>query len=120
MILVDFTTDARNDLFDAVKYYESREYGLGKRLRDEVAMMLETAAHSPYLWRERAAGYRRINCPIFPYYIAYVIRDEVLRRCCACCKQEAARLLEFKATLMFCNLRHGGLFHLRPGFLKGA
>lgn len=78
MIPVDFAIDARNDLFDAVNYYESKENGLGKRLSDEGAVMLETAAHSPYLWRERAAGYRRINCPVFPYYIAYVIRDEVL------------------------------------------
>ncbi len=78
MIPVDFTIDAKNDLFDAVCYYESKEVGLGVRLRDEILMMLDTAAHAPYLWRERSAGFRRINCPIFPYYIAYVIRDEVL------------------------------------------
>jgi len=37
-----------------------------------------TIASAPYLWREREAGYRRVNCPIFPYYVAYVIRDGVI------------------------------------------
>ena len=78
MITVDLTSEAKNDLFDAVDYYEDKEQGLGKCLRDEVASMLNTIASAPYLWRERAVGYRRVNCPVFPYYVAYVIRDGVL------------------------------------------
>ncbi|NWK57805.1 type II toxin-antitoxin system RelE/ParE family toxin [Verrucomicrobiaceae bacterium N1E253] len=75
MMTVDLTPEAKGDLFDAVDYYESKELGLGKRLRDEVASMLGTIASAPYLWRERESGYRRVNCPVFPYYVAYVIRD---------------------------------------------
>jgi hypothetical protein len=30
MIPVEFTTEAKGDLFDAVDYYESKEDGLGK------------------------------------------------------------------------------------------
>ena len=75
---VDLTSEAKSDLFDAVDYYEDKEQGLGKRLRDEVASMLNTVASAPYLWRERATGYRRVNCPVFPYYVAYVIRDGVI------------------------------------------
>ncbi len=30
----------------------------------------------PRLWREREGGFRRVNCPVFPYYIAYCIRSE--------------------------------------------
>ena len=78
MMTVDLTSEAKNDLFDAVDYYEDKEPGLGKRLRDEVASMLNTVASAPYLWRERAVGYRRVNCPVFPYYVAYVIRDGVI------------------------------------------
>jgi plasmid stabilization system protein ParE len=78
MIQVEFTLEAKEDLFEAVEYYEAKELGLGKRLRDEVSDILQTAATAPYLWRLRTDGYRRINCPIFPYYIAYVIRDESL------------------------------------------
>lgn len=75
---VDYTTEARQDLIDAAEYYENREQGLGKRFRDEIAGVLNTAASAPCLWRERKAGYRRVNCPVFPYYIAYVIREDFL------------------------------------------
>ncbi|MCW1887089.1 type II toxin-antitoxin system RelE/ParE family toxin [Luteolibacter flavescens] len=74
----EFSAEARADLFDAVAYYEGKEAGLGKRLRDEVARMLLTVVSAPYLWRERRGGYRRVNCPVFPYYLAYVVREEVL------------------------------------------
>ncbi len=30
------------------------------------------------MWRERAAGYRRVNGPVFPYFIAYVIRENTV------------------------------------------
>ncbi|MEO8614397.1 MAG: type II toxin-antitoxin system RelE/ParE family toxin [Luteolibacter sp.] len=56
---------------------ESRA-SLGRRFRDEIAGVLNTAASAPLLWRERKAGYRRVNCPVFPYYIAYVIREDFL------------------------------------------
>ncbi len=75
-MIVEFTTEAKRDLFEAAEYYEDREVDLGKRLRDEVAEVLKTVASAPCLWREREAGYRRVNCPVFPYYIAYVIREE--------------------------------------------
>ncbi|GAA5495192.1 hypothetical protein Rhal01_01367 [Rubritalea halochordaticola] len=75
---VEFISEAREDLLDAIGYYESMDQGLGLRLRDEVASLLETVSSAPLLWRERKGGYRRVNCPIFPYYIAYVIRDEVI------------------------------------------
>lgn len=89
---VELTTEARDDLFEAVEYYESRERGLGSRLRGEVSQILHTISGSPYLWRERSAGYRRVNCPVFPYHVAYVVRDE---------------------TIVVVALVHGGR---RPGF----
>jgi toxin ParE1/3/4 len=72
---VEFTTEAREDLFEAADYYEAKEKDLGQRIRGEVSEILRTVSSAPYLWRERSAGYRRVNCPIFPYYVAYVIRD---------------------------------------------
>ena len=73
---VQFTAEARDDLFEAADYYESKEEGLGGRLRNEVSTILSTVASAPYLWRQRSAGYRRVNCPVFPYYVAYVIRED--------------------------------------------
>jgi hypothetical protein len=26
----------------------------------------------------REGGYRRVNCPVFPYFIAYIIRRETI------------------------------------------
>lgn len=78
MLEVEFISESKKDFEDAVEYYESKEKDLGKRLRDEVAEILHTAANAPFLWRERKEGYRRINFPIFPYYLAYTIRDNKL------------------------------------------
>ena len=73
---LEFLPEAREELFEAAVYYESKETGLGIRFRDELAHVLEHVVSDPYLWRERTGGYRRVNCPVFPYYIAYFIRDD--------------------------------------------
>jgi plasmid stabilization system protein ParE len=75
---VEFTDEARTDLFDAADYYEDKERGLGLRFRDQIAGVLKTVITAPNLWRERPGGYRQVNCPVFPYYIAYVIRNDVV------------------------------------------
>lgn len=75
---VVITEEAKNDLFDAIDYYESEQVGLGVRLRDEFAEVSVSIGGNPLLWRERPEGYRRVNLPVFPYYIAFVIRDNVI------------------------------------------
>lgn len=75
---VEFISEAEKDLLEACSYYEAKERGLGVRFRNEIFKILATVASSPYLWRERSSGYRRVNFPVFPYYIAYVIREEVI------------------------------------------
>ena len=47
MISVELTSEAKDDLFDAVDYYEDKERGLGRRLRDEVATILNTVLRHP-------------------------------------------------------------------------
>ena len=51
---------------------------MGIRFRDEIADVLKSASASPLLWRERQEGFRRINCPVFTRYVAYVIRGDAL------------------------------------------
>lgn len=75
---VVFTTEARGDLFESAAYYEAREVGLGMRFREEVATVLHAASAAPLLWRERPEGFRRINCPVFTHFVAYVIRGDTL------------------------------------------
>ena len=72
---LEFLPEARQDIFEAVEYYESRKMGLGLRFRNEVAAMLNHVVSMPTLWREHPGGYRRANCPVFPYYIVYFIRS---------------------------------------------
>jgi len=75
MIIV-FLEEAEIELFEAAAWYESKETGLGKRFRNEVAHVLDRIVEDPMLWRERPNGYRRVNCPVFPYYIPFFIRRD--------------------------------------------
>lgn len=77
-MIVEFLEEAETELFDAALWYESKEIGLGKRFRDEVANVIDSIVTNPLLWRERSGGFRRVNCPVFPYYIPYFIREEKL------------------------------------------
>ena len=72
----EFVAEAQTEFWEAAERYESKEPGLGVRFRAEVAHVIERIVADPCLWRERPGGYRRVNCPVFPYYIAYFIRGE--------------------------------------------
>jgi hypothetical protein len=50
----EFLTEARDEFWEAALYYESKEAGLGMRLREEVLHVIERILTDPYLWRERA------------------------------------------------------------------
>ena len=73
---VEFLDEAEQELTVATLWYEAKQSGLGKRLRDEVAHVVSRVAEDPTLWRERKGGYRRVNCPVFPYFIAYIMRRQ--------------------------------------------
>ncbi len=75
-MIVEFLDEAEQELFEAVLWYESKEAGLGQRFRQEVGHVLSRIVDAPLLWRESSGGYRRVNCPVFPYYIPYFIRDK--------------------------------------------
>ena len=75
---LEFLPEAGVEFEEAVLHYEGLEKDLGKRLRDEVREICSTILSHPLLWRERSGGFRRVNCPVFPYYIAYVIREDFL------------------------------------------
>ena len=75
---VEFTTEASRDLFGAVDYYESKEKGLGKRFAREIERLVRVVSEEPLLWRPRPGGYRRANCPVFPFYLAFVVEAEVI------------------------------------------
>lgn len=75
---IEIIEEAEDELFDAALWYESREPGLGFRFRNEISHVLRKIQEDPFLWREGAGGYRRVNCPVFPYYVPFFIRGDVI------------------------------------------
>ncbi|MDD4274512.1 MAG: type II toxin-antitoxin system RelE/ParE family toxin [Desulfobacter postgatei] len=75
-MILEFLEEAELELFEAAEWYESKEKGLGKRFRDEIERVLDRIVEDPMLWRERSGGYRRVNCPVFPYYLPFFIRGQ--------------------------------------------
>jgi len=70
--------EAAKEFEDAVTYYDEKQPGLGHRLRDELDAHVRWIRKHPNLPRLRAGGYRRVNLRVFPFYVAYVIRDQVI------------------------------------------
>jgi hypothetical protein len=60
-----------------VEYYDDEQPGLGERYYREVIARLEWIAEHPTLPRMRK-NYRRANLRVFPFYIAYVIKDDLV------------------------------------------
>jgi hypothetical protein len=75
---IQFVSQARDELVDAVAYYESDLSGLGFRFWEEVDGHISWIEKNPEVPRLRPGGYRRVNLKIFPYYISYVVRDSVI------------------------------------------
>jgi len=75
-MIVEFHEEAERELFDAALWYETKQSGLGRRFRTEVDAIVRNIARNPLLQRERDGGYRRVNCPVFPYYLPYFIRGD--------------------------------------------
>lgn len=74
----DFLPEAAAEFYDTADQYEFRQEGLGARFRGEVLEVCRLIVQQPSLWRERSGGYRRVNCPVFPYYVAYFIRGDLI------------------------------------------
>jgi len=73
---VELSEDAEAELLAVIDWYESRQSGLGKRFASEVQRVIASIAANPLLWTQRDGGYRRVNCPVFPYFLPYVVRDD--------------------------------------------
>jgi len=70
---------AAAELRDAIEYYEGEQSGLGKRFWGELETHLRWITQNAALPRLRKNGdYRRVNLKIFPYYVAYAIREQAV------------------------------------------
>ena len=69
---------AFEELNDAIALYEEQQAGLGLRLKEEVDQHVNWILGNSTIPQIRRGGYRRVNLKIFPYYIAYIIREDTL------------------------------------------
>jgi toxin ParE1/3/4 len=69
---------AFKELNDAVSYYEEQQTGLGLRLMDEFDRHVSWILSNSTVPCIRRGGYRRVNLKTFPYYIAYIVREDIL------------------------------------------
>ncbi len=73
---LEFMEEAEQELVEVACWYESKQSGLGRRFKMEVSAVVGWIARNPLIQREWDGGYRRINCPVFPYYLPYFIRHD--------------------------------------------
>jgi plasmid stabilization system protein ParE len=77
-VRVSFVEEAQLEFLDAVAYYGRARAELGRRFKQEVDQSIDRAVAHPDLYPPRRGGYRRVNLHIFPYYISYLVRGDVL------------------------------------------
>lgn len=70
--------EARIEYLESIQFYESRQLGLGLRFKDEVDVFIDLISADPLRFRERTSGYRRANLSVFPHYIAFLVRDDLI------------------------------------------
>ncbi|MEQ1861733.1 MAG: type II toxin-antitoxin system RelE/ParE family toxin [Chthoniobacteraceae bacterium] len=73
---LEFLPEASAEVECVTGDYEASSAGLGVRFRSEVESACAAIVQHPLLWRLRPAGYRRVNLPGFPYYIAFVTDEQ--------------------------------------------
>jgi toxin ParE1/3/4 len=69
---------AEAEFLQSVSHYETQEPGLGERFKREVKEVVEWICRNPEVPRLRKGIYRRINLKVFPHFIAYVLRGEII------------------------------------------
>jgi len=75
--VLEFLPEAAAEVECVTGDYEARTEGLGVRFRAEVESACAAIVQHPLLWRLRLGGYRRVNLPGFPYYVAFVTDEQL-------------------------------------------
>lgn len=67
------------EIAEAVRQYEEKVPGLGRRFWDETKRCLLDTMDNPLRWRAISPKYRRAVMRIFPYLIFYRVTDSEVR-----------------------------------------
>lgn len=76
MIKFRILSAASRDLINAVKYYESQSYGLGKDFLEEFEKTVSRICMFPDAWASVSPDLRRCLMRRFPYAIFYIRENE--------------------------------------------
>lgn len=77
MIRIVVEPGARADVFEAVRFYNSRAAGLGARFRQRFQEVLEIVQRHPGAFAERELGLRWALLRQFPYKVYYLLSGEL-------------------------------------------
>jgi hypothetical protein len=76
---VIFKEEADSDIFEARRWYESRQIGLGDKLLDEIEEYVKLLEQDPQIYQVRKQNWRYCLLKKFPYIIVYEIdKQEVI------------------------------------------
>ena len=78
-MMLEFLPEAAQEAADVTAHYEEAEPGLGQLFRRELQSATAAILLYPLLWRQRRGGYRRVNLPGFPFYVASAPRRNRVR-----------------------------------------
>lgn len=71
-------SDAIAELREAIRFYEEKSLGLGRRFFEEVNEFIGRIVANPTRYSERIAGVHRANLLRFPFHIHYLLKDEMI------------------------------------------
>jgi plasmid stabilization system protein ParE len=78
MMRVIFTRIARQELDDAVRYYELEYSGLGHRFKEEVRKATLRIAEYPRAWSLERGDVRKFLLHKFPYKLMYSVEEDYI------------------------------------------
>ena len=72
-----FTNEAKRDLVNAIKWYESKKTGLGKIFLGMVKAKVKVLNRQPELFQVRYSEIRTVKLDKFPYLIHYKTEEDL-------------------------------------------
>ena len=76
MSRVIFSKYARQELDDAIRYYDIKLLGLGAKLKEEVRKAVLQITEYPHAWSVERGDVRKCLLNKFPYKILYSLEDD--------------------------------------------
>lgn len=71
-----FLAPARDELEEAIRFYDQRRVGLGDEFAEEVESTIKRILDHPRAWHPVSPRARRCRTRRFPYGVIYQIRDD--------------------------------------------